>query len=185
LESAASLEKKYERVQKGKEDLVAKLETAKHLRENIFQLKSRKDFLSQKDLNQLDEDLKRQRLVFFESSLAEQEIKKLEEQIAQIKSSGKFLIPTAKVQITNQIEAMQNSLTNAKKVQQEISRAENNSGFCSEAQIEKLQKELNTVQNVLMKLQPSNPGTRLSLLQKASLKIISSGQAVFDNNSKL
>jgi hypothetical protein len=145
--------------------LEAKLETAKQLRDNIIQLKSGEDFLSQKDIGQLDCELQRQRLAIHNSSVAESEIKKLEEQIAEIKSSGKFLIPTAKVQITNQIEAMQNSLTNAKKVQQEISRAENNLGFCSEAQIEKLQKELNTVQNVLMKLQPSNPGTRLSFIE--------------------
>ncbi len=97
-------------------------------------------------------------MVIRDCSIAESEIKKLEEQIAKIKYSGKFLIPPAKVEITNQIEAMQKSLTNAKKVQQEISRAENNSGFCSEAKIEKLQKELDTVQNVLKKLQPLNLG---------------------------
>ena len=138
----------------------AKLETAKKLRDNIFQLKSREDFLPQQDLRQLDHELRRQRIAIHNSSVAESEIKKLEEQIAKIKSSGKFLIPTAKVEITNRIEEMQNSFTNANKVQQEISKAENNLGFCSEAQIEKLQKELNTVQNVLMKLQPANPGTR-------------------------
>ncbi len=52
---------------------------------------------------------------------------------------------------------------------QEISKAKNNSGFCSKAQIEKLQKELNTVQNVLMKLQPLNPGK--AFLQKAPLNV--------------
>ncbi len=158
LESAAFLEKNYESVQKGKEDLEAKLKTAKQLRDNIIQLKLGNDFLPQKDLRQLNEDLERQVMIIHESSIAEQEIEKHKEIIAKIISSGKFLIPTAKVEITNRIEAMQNSFTNAKKVQQEISRTENNSGFCSEAQIEKLQKELNTVQNVLMKLQPSNPG---------------------------
>jgi hypothetical protein len=158
LESASSLEKKFESVQKGKEDLEAKLEKAKQLRDNIFQLKSGKDFMQQKDISQLDQELKRQRLVIRNSSQAESEIRMYEEKIANIKSSGKFLIPTAKVEITNQIEAMQKSVTNANKVQQEISKAEKNSGFCTEAQIEKLQKELNTVQNVLMKLQPLNPG---------------------------
>jgi hypothetical protein len=119
--------------------------------------------LQQKDLRQLE--LIRQRTAIHNSSVAESEIKKLEEQIEEMKSIVKFLMPTAKVKIRTRIEEMQNSFTNAKKVQQEIYKAENNSGFCSEAQIEKLQKELNTVQNVLMKLQPSNPGTRLSLLQ--------------------
>ncbi len=136
----------------------AKLEAAKHLRDNIFQLKSGEDFLQQKDIGQLDCELQRQRLAIRDCSVAESEIKKLEEQIAEIKFSGKFLIPTAKVEITTRIEEMQNSVTKAKTVQQEISKAENNSGFCSEAKIEKLQKELNTVQNVLMKLQPLNPG---------------------------
>jgi hypothetical protein len=98
--------------------LEAKLKTAKQLRDNIIQLKSGEDFLSQKDLKQLDRELKRQRLAIRDCSIAESEIKKLEEQIAEIKSSGKFLIPTAKVEISNQIEAMQNSFTNAKKVQQ-------------------------------------------------------------------
>ncbi len=96
----------------------AKLKTAKQLRDNILQLKSGKDFLSQKDLKQLDRELKRHRLAIHDCSIAELEIKKLEEQIAEIKSSDKYIIPIAKVEITNRIEAIQKSMTNAKKVQQ-------------------------------------------------------------------
>jgi hypothetical protein len=98
--------------------LEAKLETAKQLRDNIFQLKSGKDFLQQKDIGQLDCELQRQRLAIHNSSIPESEIKKLEEQIAELKSSDKYIIPTAKVEITNRIEAIQKSMTNAKKVQQ-------------------------------------------------------------------
>jgi hypothetical protein len=138
--------------------LEAKLKTAKHLREKLIQLKSGKYFLPLEDLNQLYEDLERQRMVIHESSIAEQEIKELEEQIAEIKSSGRFVFPTDKDQISNRIETMQNSLTNANEVHHEIYKVKTDSGFCSKADIEKLQTKLNTVQNVLKKLSPLNPG---------------------------
>jgi hypothetical protein len=158
LESATFLEKKYESVMEGKEDLEKKLEIAKQLKEKLFQLKSGKDFLPQEDISQLDQELRSHSWVIYNSSIAELEIRMLEEKISKIKSSSKFVIPSAKDQITNRIELIQKSVTNATKVQNEISKAENNSGYCSEEEIEKLQKELNSVQNVLMKLQTLNPG---------------------------
>ena len=46
----------------------------------------------------------------------------------------------------------------ARLVQEEISEVEKDPGFCTEAEIEKLQKELDSVISVLSKLQPLNQG---------------------------
>ena len=53
---------------------------------------------------------------------------------------------------------MKTSIRQAYLVQTEISETENDSEFCSEAEIEKLQKELDSVQNILTKISPSNQG---------------------------
>ncbi len=158
LESAASLKKNYERVQKGKEDLEAKLKAAKHLREKISHLKSGKDFLQQKNISKLIRDLAIQRSVIHNSAIAESEIKKHKDIIAEIQSSGKVVSPAAKIMIGNTIDAMQTSITNASKVQQEILKAKTESGYRSEARIEELQKKLDGVRNILEKLKPFNPG---------------------------
>ncbi len=158
LESAASLEKKYESVKMGKAELEAKVNKAKHLREKLKQLKSGKNYLKLKDINQLDQDVKIKKSILHDSSEAEFEIVLLEEQIAKIKSVGKFVSPSCKVKIENRIESMQKSIANATKVQQMIFKVKTESGFCSESKTEELQTKLDTVQNVLKKLQPSNPG---------------------------
>jgi cob(I)alamin adenosyltransferase len=163
-ESAAALEKYYDSVKKGKEELEAKLNKAKHLREKISQLKSTKDFLSQKDLSQLNIEMATQTSAIHNSSVTESEIRMLEEKLAKLKTSGTVISPIGKIQIRNRIEAIQKSIANAAKVQEKISKAETDSEFCSETEIEKLQKEFDSVQRVLKKLQPFNTGKVLILL---------------------
>jgi hypothetical protein len=133
--------------------LEAKLNKAKSLKEKISKLKSGKDFLLPSDLSQLGIEINIKTSLIKKSSVAESEIRILEMEIEQIKSSGRFVPPTEKVQMINQIEAMQKSITNAAKVQEEISNAEKDSGFCPDAKIEQLQKELDSVQKVFKKLQ--------------------------------
>ncbi len=92
------------------------------------------------------------------SSVTESEIRMLEEKLAKLKTSGIVVSPIGKIQIRTRIEAIQKSIANAAKVQEEISKAETDSGFCSETEIEKLQKEFDSVQRVLKKLQPFSTG---------------------------
>jgi len=156
--SAAALEKKYNKVRKAAEDLEAKLNKAKSLRNKIFHLKSGKEFLSQNDLSQLDLDLIAKTSEIEDSLAAEAEVKVHEEIIAEIKSSSKFLSPSDKVQKINQIEAMQQSISKAQIVQEEILKAEKDSGFFSEADIEKLQNQLISAQDVFKRLESVNAG---------------------------
>ncbi len=156
MESAAALEANYNSVKKGKEELEGKLNKAEYLRAKILQLKS--DFLSQKDLDQLDFEMMIQRTIIFNSSIAESEIKEHEEIIAKIKSSGRIVSPAEQVKIMSKIEAMQKSVQNNTKAREETLKAEQDSGFCSQAEIEHLQKDLDSVQNVFKKLQPSSAG---------------------------
>jgi hypothetical protein len=157
-ESAAALEKNYESVKKGKEHLEAKLNKAKSLKEKITKLKSGAEFLLPMDISQLGWEISIKTSKLNTSSIAESEIKILEMEIEKIKSSGRFVPPAEKNQIRNQIEAMQKSITNATKAQEEICNAERDSGFCSDAKIYQLQKELDSVQSVLKKLQRLNSG---------------------------
>jgi ASC-1-like (ASCH) protein len=157
-ESAAALEKNYESVKKGKEHLEAKLNKAKSLKEKITKLKSGAEFLLPMDISQLGWEISIKTFELNTSSIAESEIRILEEEIDKIKSSRRIITPTTKVQMRNQIEAMQKSITNATKVQDEICNAEKDSGFCSDAKIDQLQKELDSVQRVFKKLQRLNSG---------------------------
>jgi hypothetical protein len=154
-ESAADLEKRYK---KAKEDLKAKLSRAKSLSEKISKLKSGTDFLLQNDLRQLDIEMGIQTSLINNSSFAESEIKMLEERIETIKSSGIVVSLQEKVKIRYKIAAMQDSIDRARLIQEEILITEQDSGFCSQAVIEKLKKDLHSVQNVLKKLQPLSTG---------------------------
>jgi hypothetical protein len=156
--SAAALAKVYNNIKKEKDDLEAKLNKAKILIEKISKLKSGKEFLSENDVSQLDYEISIKTSKINCSSVAELEIRILEEEIDKIKSSGRFVPPPEKVQIINQIEAMQMSVGNAAKVQEEISKAEKDSDFCSEEDIEKLQKKFDSFQEVYKKLQCLNSG---------------------------
>ena len=156
--SAAALEKNYDKVKKGKEDLEAKLNKATILQEKISQLKLGNDFLLETDLSQLDIEMRNKTSKLNTSSVAELEIRILAEEIEKIKSSGRFVPPTDKVQMRNRIEEIQKLIRNAAKVQEEILKAEEDSDFCSEADIEKLKKELDSVQTVFKKLQRLNSG---------------------------
>ncbi len=156
-ESAAALEETYNRIKRGKEELEEKLNKAKNLREKISQLKS--DFLSEKDLSQINDEMSVQRIIIFNSATAESEVKKYEEIIAEIKASGRIVSPADQVKIMSKIETMQKSVRNNAKAREETLEAEQDSGFCSQAEIEKLQKDLDSIQNVFDKLQPSSAGS--------------------------
>jgi hypothetical protein len=155
-DSAAALEETYNSIKRGKEELEEKLNKAKNLRETISQLKSY--FLSEKDLSQLNDEMSVQRIIIFNSAIAESEVKKYEEIIAEIKASGRIVSPADKVKIMSKIEAMQKSVRDNAKAREETFKAEQDSGFCSQAEIEHLQNDLDSVQNVFKKLQPSSAG---------------------------
>ena len=155
-ESAAALEETYNSIKRGKEELEAKLNKAKNLREKISQLKS--DFLSEKDLSQINDEMSVQRIIIFNSATAESEVKKYEEIIANIKSSGRIVSTADKVKIMSKIETMQKSVRDNAMAREETFKAEQDSGFCSQAEIEHLQNDLDSVQNVFKKLQPSSAG---------------------------
>ena len=161
-ESTDALEKKYETVKKGKEDLEAKLTKAVLLREKIAKLKSSKYCLSQKDLDQLNIEMSIETSIIEKSLMAESELRMLKERIVKIESSGVIATPIAKHQTRSRIEEIQKSIAKAAKVQEDISEAEQDSGFCSEAEIEKLQKYLASVLIVFEKLQPLDTGNRQS-----------------------
>ena len=150
-ESAAALEKKYNCVKKATDDLEAKLNKAKSLRNKISNLKSGNEFLSRNDFCQLYLDLSAKRSEIEASLAADAEIMGYEEKIAEIKSSSRFLSPADKVQKRNQIEAMQQSISKARIVQEKISKAEKDPGFRSD--IETLQNQLNSAQDVFKRLQ--------------------------------
>ncbi len=150
-ESAAALEKKYNCVKKATDDLEAKLNKAKSLRNKISNLKSGNEFLSQNELRQLYLDLRAKTSEIKASLDADAEIVGYEEKIAEIKSSGRFLSPADKVQKRNQIEAMRQSILKAQIVQEKISKAEKDPGFRSD--IETLQNQLNSAQDVFKRLQ--------------------------------
>ncbi len=170
-ESAAALEKKYDCVKKGKEDLEVKLNKAISLRDNISQLKSAKGFLSHSDLSQLDDDISNQKLILHNSSIAESNVKLLEEKIAVIESSGVLVSPMKNVQIRHRIEAMQNSIASANNIQEKISKSETDAGFCSKEEIDKLQRELNAVLMVLKRCHPLKPGkyAQIQIIHQKSL----------------
>jgi len=163
-ESAAALEKKYVSVEQEKEELEAKLYKAITLREKISQLKSSKYFLLQNDLSRLDNEMSFQRSLIHNSLVAESEIRMHEEIIAKIKSSGRIISPSDKAQIRIRIEAMQEPITKAHQIQEDICKAEEDSGFCSEAEIEKLLTELDVAQNVFKKLHSLNPGNTYTVM---------------------
>ena len=158
LETAADLEKKFETVKKGKEELEAKINKAKVLSEKISRLKSTKGFCTQEDLGQLVIEKTNQDSIIHNSEVAESKVKMLEEELAKIKSSGTIVLPERKVRIKNRIKTLQRSITKAQVVQGLISKAENDSGFCSETEIEKLQKDLHSIMGILRKIQPLNQG---------------------------
>ncbi len=160
--SAAALEEKYENVKRGKEDLEAKLTKAVLVREKIAKLKSSKYCLSQKDLNQLAVEMSIETSIIEKSLIAESELIMLKERIAKIESSGVIASPIAKHQTRSRIDEIQKSIAKAAKVQEDILEAEQDSGFCSEAEIEKLQKDLASVLIVFEKLQPLDPGNQQS-----------------------
>ena len=155
LESADVLEMKYK---KGKEELEAKLKKAKSLQEKISQLKSGKDFLMQNDIIMLGFEMSTKTTRINNSSFAESELRMLREKIAEIESSGVVVSANEKDQLTHEVEAMQKSVTDATRVQEEIIKAKKELGFCSDAEIEKLQKDLDSVENVFRKLQCFNAG---------------------------
>ena len=156
--SAATLEKNYETVRKGKEELEATLNEAKAMREKVSELKSSKGFLTSTDLDKLENELSVKNSVIQNSEIAESKILDLEIQIAEIKSSDDFVLPAEKVQVVNKIEELQKSIANAYHIKGEISKVERDPGYCSEAEIEKLQNKLDSVQKVFRKINPSNQG---------------------------
>ena len=143
---------------KGKEELEAKLKKAKSLQEKISQLKSGKDFLMQNDIIMLGFEMSTKTTRINNSSFAESELRMLREKIAEIESSGVVVPPREKDQLTNEVEAMQKSITNATQVHEEILKTEKELGFCSDAEIDKFQNDLDSVENVLKKLQCFNAG---------------------------
>ncbi len=150
----ASLEKVFENAKKEKEDLEAKLNNAKQTREKISSLESSDDFLSQEDLDQIEMELSFQRSIIFRSWVAESEVAELKEKIAKIELSQVIVLPDEKHLIEKRIETMQESVTKARQIQEEIFQFEKDS--CSEADIEKLAIELNAIKTILSKLQPGN-----------------------------
>jgi hypothetical protein len=153
----ASLEKVFENAKKEKEELEAKLNNAKLTREKISCLES--SGWNQEDLDQIEMELSFQRSIIFRSSVAESEVAELKDKIAKIELSQVIVLPDKKHAIEKRIETMQEIVTKAHRIQEEISQFEKDS--CSEADIEKLEMELNeleielnAVQTILTKLQP-------------------------------
>ena len=172
--SAATLEKNYETVRRGQEELEAKLTNAKAIKEKISKLKSSEGFLTPTELAQLENEASVQNTVIQNSAIAESKILVLEKQIAEIKSSGDFVSPAEKVQVANKVKDLQISIANAHLLKEDISKFEKDPGFCSESEMEKLQKELDSVQKILRKINPSNPGKNFfDASSKQDFKIIS------------
>jgi hypothetical protein len=138
--------------------LEAKLANAKAWINQMSHIKSAKGFLSEKDINQLELELETQKAIIHNSSVAEYEVNKHEEKIAQIKSSGKIISSNDKAQIQKRINEMQESIGKAENIRKQISALEKDLRFCSQAEIEKLQNELDSAQDVLKKIQPLNQG---------------------------
>jgi hypothetical protein len=150
----ASLEKVFENAKKEKEDLEAKLNNAKQTREKISSLESSDDFRSKEDLRQMKVGLWNLIRIISESSVAESEVAELKEKIAKIELSQVIVLPEKKHAIQKRIETRQEIITKAHQIQEEISQLEKDS--CSEADIEKLERDLNAIQTILTKLQPGN-----------------------------
>jgi hypothetical protein len=150
----ASLEKVFENAKKEKEYLEAKLNNAKQTREKISSLESSVDFLSQGDLDQIETELSFQRSIIFRSSVAESEVAELKEKIAKIELSQVIVLPDEKHAIEKRIKFIQELITKDSQIQRELSQIKKD--CCSEADIEKLEIELNAIQTILTKLQPGN-----------------------------
>ncbi len=139
----------------------AKLDNAKAWINQMSQIKSTKDFLSEADINQLELELETQKAIIHNSSVAEYEVNKHEEKIGQIRSSGIIVSFNDKIQIQKRINEMQESIEKAENIRKQISALEKDSRFCSQAEIEKLQNELDSAQNVFKKIQPLNQGKEI------------------------
>ena len=124
----------------------------------ISQLKSTEGYLTPKDRDQLVVEMTVQNSIISNSLIAESEVKTLREKIAKIESSGAIVSHTRKLQAIKKIEEFQKTITQAQLVQGLISKAENDSGFCSDAKMEKLQNELVSVLNILRRIQPLSSG---------------------------
>ena len=136
----------------------AKLSLAKALRDKISQLKLSKTFCTQKDLDLLDNEKTIKTTFIQNSEIVNSEISMHEEKIAKLKSSINYVSPAEKVQIKMQIKELETSISNARLVRDEILKAEKDPGFCSETEIDNLQKEVDSVQNVFTKIQPLKQG---------------------------
>jgi valyl-tRNA synthetase len=179
--SEAEREELFKRTKHEEEELGAKMSKALILKLKISELKSSKDFLCEKDLAQREIEMNTKSLIVVTSALAESKVRlheccikersaatqmsfylfreeSDEKKILEIKSSGQIISPLKKVLINTQIEKLQKSITKAHCVQKEIWMAENDSGFCSKAEIQILQKKLEEVQKLLRKLQSLQPG---------------------------
>jgi hypothetical protein len=92
--------------------------------------------------------------IISESSVAESEVAKLKNQIATIESSCVIVRPDEKHAIEKRIETMREWVAKASQIQREISQIKKD--CCSEADIEKLERDLDAIKTILSKLQPGN-----------------------------
>ena len=94
-----------------------------------------------------------QRSILSDSLVAEADVQKLREKIAQIESS--IVPPTEKCMIERNIATMQESVTRVHQLKEKIAKLEKGKK-CKQADFEELERELNAIQTIFRKHLPGN-----------------------------
>ena len=154
-QSATALEEVFKKACQEKEEIEKKLSKSKLLSKKVFKLKTSANFLTERAQNRLKSEI-HLHMGFIGISekltsqirMYEDDMKKLQERIKQVKSSKNLLTPEKIADIRKDIERKQEAIEKGISVQKEISLLEKNGNFLVESEIEQLERKLEKLELV-------------------------------------
>jgi hypothetical protein len=168
---ASSLEDSFNKAVKEKEEVKKKISDALLLQEKIDKLKSSENFLSPQDIKNLRGEIEADQVLINKSTALNSVLKKLEDELAQFRSSKELLEPNQELMMEVEIERNKRIIETAITLDEKVSELQRKPEYLPPSEIEKLQVKLSQILNVYQKMFTSQDTSALKIRVEAQKEL--------------